>query len=153
MQSNSLYMKPSCTVPILFLLHSHLPAPWHSFTLTLLELSLKLAQGVLHIIYITTEPGVIRQGWWSVVPAATQPLNTKVVPGPKRFLSWILTAGADCFPDALDSKFKLLWVTVFRKTSSPLVGITAQSCQIEIPWDHPYLVVQKPQQSTSGYTH
>lgn len=104
-------MKPSCTLQILSFLHSHLPPPWHSFTLTLLELSLKLARGVLHITYITTEPGGIRQGWGAVVPAAIQPLSTKVVPGPKRFLSCILTGrpeGDDRFPDASDSKFKLL---------------------------------------------
>lgn len=46
---------------------------------TLLKLPLKLAQGVVHIIYITTEPGGIRQGWGSVVPAAIQPLSTKIV--------------------------------------------------------------------------
>lgn len=136
MQSNFLYMKPSCTLPILFFLGSHLPAPWHSFTLTLLELSLKLAQGVLHIIYITTEPGGIRQGWGSVVPAAIQPLSTKIVPGPKRFLSWILTGrpeGDDGFPDASDSKCKLLWVVVFRKTSSSLAGVSNKAAKLRYP--------------------
>lgn len=41
------------------------------------KLSLKLAQGAVRIIYITTEPGCIRQGWGSIVPAAVQPLSTK----------------------------------------------------------------------------
>lgn len=44
----------------------------------LFKLSLKVAQGVIHIIYITTEPGDTRQGWGSFVPAAIQPLSTKI---------------------------------------------------------------------------
>lgn len=77
-----------------------------------------------------------RQGWGSVVPAAIQPLSTKIVPGPKRFLSWILTGrpeGDDGFPDASDSKCKLLWVVVFRKTSSSLAGVSNKAAKLRYP--------------------
>lgn len=97
----------------------------------LLKLSLKVAQGVIHIIYITTEPGDTRQGWGSVVPAAIRPLSTKIVsPKEVSVLNFYLEfsqvdRGRWLFADASDSPCKLLWMTVLRKTSFSVAEVSS----------------------------
>lgn len=63
--------------PVPFLLHSHLPAPWHSFTLCVIKVVSEAApRSCAHYLHHNRALGH-QAGWGPGVPAAIQPLSTK----------------------------------------------------------------------------